>query len=337
MAVLAKVGKLLAIGRSGRVGLLAAGVAAALCSTGAQAQARNITYLLPAPASAIAFAPLMLAQKKGYFEHAGLKVRFVSVQGGADVGKQLAAGNGDLGGALGDTPIVLRPNGIKVKGVALLGGRTLHQLMVRSDRNIKNLSDLKGKTLTVIAYQDTSFYAAQAVLARAGLNKQDVAVQAAGPTGVWQQVAEGKADGLVGAPEWGMQIEQQGVKVDWRSTDTFFPGMAQAVMASDKMIAEQPDVVKKFVGAVIKSLDEIKANPAAAAKAYTEAVPSYKGQEAFVEKVLNYYVKTVYPNQAKTGAFDEKRVAQLQDYYASKDIIRAKSPVGDLFTNQFIQ
>ncbi|SDV48639.1 NitT/TauT family transport system substrate-binding protein [Chitinasiproducens palmae] len=336
MTFQAKLGSMWSLGRSA---LLMGGVAAALgtASTGAYAQNQAITYLLPAPASAVAFAPLMLAQKKGYFEQAGLTVRFVSVQGGADVGKQLAAGNGDLGGALGDTPIVLRPNGVKVKGVALLGGRTLHQLMIRSDRNVKNLTDLKGKTLTVIAYQDTSFYAAQAVLARAGLTRQDVAIQAAGPTGVWQQVAEGKADGLVGAPEWGIQIEQQGVKVDWKSTDTFFPGMAQAIMASDETIAKRPDMVKKFVGAVVRSLNEIKADPKAAAVAYTEAVPSYKGQEAFVEKVLTYYVKTVYPNQSKTGAFDPDRVSKLQDYYASKDIIRSKSPVNDLFTNQFVQ
>src|SRR5690625_4460554 len=49
-----------------------------------------ITYLLPAPANAIAFAPFMLAQHNDYYRDAGLEVNFVSVKGGADVGKQLA-------------------------------------------------------------------------------------------------------------------------------------------------------------------------------------------------------------------------------------------------------
>src|SRR5690606_16551296 len=151
-----------------RAGLMAGAVttALALSATVAHAQEKltEVTYLLPAPVNAIAFAPLMLAQHKNYYADAGLDVRFVSVRGGADVGKQLGAGNGHLGGALGDTSIILRQNDIPVKGVALLGGGTLHQLVTRADRNITQPADLKGKTLTVMSYQDTSFFAALAIL-----------------------------------------------------------------------------------------------------------------------------------------------------------------------------
>src|SRR5690606_36813695 len=112
--------------------ILAAAAALAMGGAHAQETPFEINYLLPAPANAIAFAPLILAQHKNYYADAGLQVRFVSVKGGADVGKQLGAGNGQLGGALGDTPSLLRHNGIPVKGVALLGGQVLHQLITRA-------------------------------------------------------------------------------------------------------------------------------------------------------------------------------------------------------------
>ena len=201
----------------------------------ASAQTTEMTYLLPAPAGVIAFAPLMLAQNKGYYEDEGLKVNFVTVKGGADVGKQLGAGNAELGGALGDTPIILRQNDIPVKGVALLGGGALHQMMMREDANINKPADLKDKNITVMSYQDTSFYATLAVLAQAD-------IQAAGPVGIWQLVASGKAQGMIGAPENGAMVEAEGIPMTWQSTGDYFPGMAQAVLASEDMIAKNPEV-----------------------------------------------------------------------------------------------
>lgn len=298
--------------------------------------ATDLTYLLPAPANAIAFAPLMLAQHKNYYQDEGLNVRFVSVKGGADVGKQLGAGNADLGGALGDTPIILRPNGIPIKGVALLGGGALHQLMTREDKGIRTPSDLKEKMLTVVAYQDTSFFATLAVLGQAGLTRTDLDIQAAGPMGVWQLVAAGKSDGMVAAPEMGAFAEEEGVKLIWRSTGEYFPGMAQAIMASEAKIKEDPETIRKFVRATLKALSDIRENPDEAAKTYVEAVPTYKGREALVKKVLGYYASHVYPGQSQLGEFDAQRVEALQNFYAENGIITQKSPVESLFTNEFV-
>ncbi|GAB3626253.1 nitrate ABC transporter substrate-binding protein [Pandoraea terrae] len=298
---------------------------------------QQITYLLPAPANLPAFAPLMLADKKGYYAQEGLQVRFLTVQGGADVGKQLASGNGDLGGGLGDTPIVLRPNGIPIKGVALLGGRTLHQLVTRNDANIKSPADLKGKTITVLAYQDTGFYATLGLLASAGLTRNDAHIQGAGPAGVWQQVAAGKAEVMVGTPEWGMNIENAGVKITMTSTDKYFPGMAQAILASDETVAKRPDMIRKFVHATLRAVGEIMKDPASATRDYVAAVPAYKGKEAEIEKVLTYYARNVYPGQARLGAFDPARVQKLQDFYFAEKVIREKTNPADLYTNQFVQ
>lgn len=279
----------------------------------------------------------MLADKKGYYAQEGLQVRFLTVQGGADVGKQLASRNGDLGGGLGDTPIVLRPNGIPVKGVALLGGHTLHQLVVRNDANIKSPSDLKGKTITVMAYQDTGFYATLGLLASAGLSRSDVHIQAAGPSGVWQQVATGKAQAMVGAPEWAQNISNTGTKITVTSTDKYFPGMAQAILASDDTIAKRPEMIRKFVHATLRAVGEIMQDPAKASREYVEAVPSYQGKEAEVEKVLAYYARNVYTGQSRLGVFDPERVKRLQDFYFKEKIIREKSDPATLFTNQFVQ
>ncbi|WP_174233119.1 ABC transporter substrate-binding protein [Neopusillimonas maritima] len=323
--------------RGAAVALLTTFATMGLGTSNASAGTTEMTYLLPAPAGVIAFAPLMLAQNKGYYEDEGLKVNFVTVKGGADVGKQLGAGNAELGGALGDTPIILRQNDIPVKGVALLGGGALHQMMMRKDANVNAPADLKDKSITVMSYQDTSFYATLAVLAQAGLTRADADIQAAGPVGIWQLVASGKAQGMIGAPENGAMVEAEGIPMTWQSTGDYFPGMAQAVLASEEMIAKNPALVQKFVNATLKAFKEVRDNPAQAAKEYVSFMPSYKGREAFVEKVLTYYANNVYADQETVGRFDPQRVSSLQDFYLDQEIIRNRIDLNNLFTNEFVQ
>ena len=141
----------------------------ALTATARSQQLEEVTYLLPAPAQQVAFAPWMLAQQRGYYAQEGLKVTFQPGRGGVDVAKQIGAGNAPIGGAFGDTPIIARANGVPVKAVALLGGRSMTQVVVMEDSGINGPKDLKGKTVTVMTYADSGFYALQAMLASVGL------------------------------------------------------------------------------------------------------------------------------------------------------------------------
>ena len=159
-----------------------------------QASAQEkVTYLFPAPPILPAFAPLQLAKGKGYFKEAGLDVDFQVARGGVEVAKMVGAGNAPIGGIVGDGPIMVRGNGVPVKIVALFGGKGFMQTVVREDSGIEKPADLKGKTLTVLSFQDTTFYALIGLLASVGLTQNDVNIQQAGPTGVWELVATGKS------------------------------------------------------------------------------------------------------------------------------------------------
>jgi ABC-type nitrate/sulfonate/bicarbonate transport system substrate-binding protein len=58
--------------------------------------------------------------------------------------------------------------------VALMGG-------------VKNLKDLKGKSISILGYQDSTYYVLLAALASVNLSKEDVSIQALGPSGVVQE------------------------------------------------------------------------------------------------------------------------------------------------------
>jgi len=299
--------------------------------------AESITYLFPAPPMLPAFGPIQLAKGKGYFSEAGLDVNFAVARGGVDVAKQVGAGNAPIGGIVADAPIMVRGNGVPIKMVAVFGGKGFMQLVVREDSGIEKPADLKGKTITVMSFQDTTFYALLGLLASAGLTQDDVNIQAVGPTGVWEFVAAGKSAGMAGVPDWIPPVQAAGVKVRVIPTDEFFPHMAQAIAVSDQTIKDRPEMVGKFVTAALHGMKDIIDDPDKAAAEFVSFVPEWKGKEGAVKAAFNYYAKLVYVGQAKLGEVNAERLSKLQDFYLAKGIIQKKTPVEELYTNQFIK
>jgi NitT/TauT family transport system substrate-binding protein len=299
--------------------------------------AEKVTYLFPAPPVLPAFGPIRLAQGKGYFKQAGLDVEFAVGRGGVDVAKQVGAGNAPLGGIVADGPIMVRGNGVPVKIVAVFGGKGFMQLVVREDSGIQKPADLKGKTITVMSYQDTTFYALLGLLASAGLTQNDVNVQSVGPQGVWQFVAEGKSVGMAGVPDWIPPIQAAGVKVRIIPTEDFFPHMAQGIAASDQIIKDKPEMIRKFVRAALRGMKDMMDDPDKAAGEFVEFVPEWKGKEGGVKFAFNMYAKSVYPGQKVLGEVDAARLGKLQDFYLAKGFIQKATPVNELYTNEFVK
>lgn len=320
--------------------ILSATTATAVLFGAAAAYANEaVTYLFPAPDFLPAFSPFHLAKGKGYFDEAGLDVTFRIGKGGADVATQVAVGNADLGGGIGDTPIIVRANGLEIKGVALLGGRGLTQLAWRADRGISGPEDFKGKTFGVLAYQDTTYYNLLGVLSSVGLSKDDVDIQAVGAGGVIQLSISGDLDGMSGVPEWIAAVEGAGVEMQQVPVDTYFPAMAQAIFASDETIEERPEVVSGFVNAVIHAIEDIKADPAQAAADYVSFVPQHAGKEDEIETIMRAYAEKVYVEASDhpLGTFSADQMAEVQDFYVDAGIVRGRTPVEDLYTNEFIE
>jgi len=322
-----------------RAFLRAIAAAAIVLSATATFAQEKVTYLFPAPDFLPAFAPFQLAKGKGYFADAGLDVTFQVGKGGADVATQVALGNADLGGGIGDTPIIVRANGLEIRGVALLGGRGLTQLAWRKDSGITGPADLKGKSVGVLAFQDTTYYNLLGLLASADLTKDDVDIQAVGPGGIIQLTIAGNLQAFSGVPEWIAAVQAAGIDMEQMPVDSVFPAMAQAIIASDKTIAEKPEMVEGFVKAVLRAIDDINADPEQAAKDYVGFVPQHEGKEKMVEGVMRAYSSLIYPEAEgqPLGAFDPERIKKVQDFYMEAGIVQNAVPVEDLYTNEFVK
>lgn len=299
--------------------------------------ATDVTYLLPAPPTSPAFAPWILAKEKGYFEEQGLNVTFISGKGGVDVAKQVGSGNAKVGGAIGETPIIVRANGIPVKAVAVLGGKGVTQIAASEESGITSVADLKGKTVSVMSYSDTTYYALLASLRKAGLGRDDLNIQAAGPAGVWQLFSTGEVDAMAGVPDWVVGAEDTGLAVHLMEENQLAVSLAQAIIASEDAIENDPELVQGIVTGTLKGMHDIVSDPAAAAAAFAKAVPSYSGKEALLEKTFKLYAERVYSDQPKLGVIDQERLNVANDFYNAEGIVSRPTPVDELYTNEFAE
>ena len=239
-------------------------------------------------------------------------------------------------GAIGDTPIIARAQGIPVKAVAVLGSGSLMQLVTHKDERIESPRELKGKTVTVLAYTDTTYYALLGMLSKVGLTKNDVNIQAAGPAGVWQLFAGGKAQAMAGTADWIAEVEATGTKVDVHPSGEYFPSMAQAILASDEAIRSRPETVQKVVRATLKGLKYMLDDPKGSVAAFVQAVPAYAGKEAMLERAFALARQHVYGGQKVLGQVDAARLDAVQKFYVDEAIVPKATPLAELYTNQFI-
>jgi NitT/TauT family transport system substrate-binding protein len=315
--------------------LLAGGIA--LSASAVQGQ-ESLTYLFPAPDFLPAFAPFQLALHKGYYEEEGLDVEFRVGQGGADVATQIAVGNVDMGGGMGDTAMIVRPNGLEVRGVALLGGKGLTHIAWRNDSGIESVADLEGESIAVISFQDTAYYNLLAVLASEGIGRPDADIQALGSGGLIQAMIADGVQAMSGVPEWIVSIQDAGVDLTVMPVSDLFPAQPQAIIASDQFIAEHPDQAAGFVRATLRAIEDIVADPAVAAQEYVGFVDQHAENVEQIERVMRFYVESVYAEMdgLPRGAFNEEQLLEIQDFYMANDIITEAVPIEDVYTNQFV-
>jgi NitT/TauT family transport system substrate-binding protein len=321
----------------GRTGLAVAAAVTAMVWASAASAAEKITYLLPAPPSLPAFAPWVLAKHLGYYTEAGYDVEFVVARGGVDVAKQVGVGNAPIGGAIGDTPVIVRGNGVPVKSVGLMGGGALTVVVGRKDRGINKLEDLKGKKISVLSFQDTTYYALLGALASKGITKNDVNAEAVGPANVAKFVIAGTVDACACTPDWEIDVKEAVKDTVSLPTTDYFQSMAQAILTSDKMIAERPDMVRAIVKATLRGMKYVMDDPAKAAVTYVAASPSFKGKEQLMVKILKNYTERTYKGQKELGAMDPQRLAKLQTFYKQQGFIEKELPLDDLYSNAFIK
>jgi len=198
------------------------------------------------------YAPLYAGVEKGVFEKNGIEVEFIYAAA-ADILTNIAAGNVDFGFPNGDAVVAASANGLPVKVVHTTYQRGIGALLAKESSGIKTYADLKGKKVAVTSLASPNYLQLQVGLQQAGLTLDDVSVEVVATGAIVQSLQAGQVDAIVFSELRKYNLEAAGEKVTMILSNDFLPSFGNVVVTSDKKLAENADLVKRFTTAVSES------------------------------------------------------------------------------------
>ncbi len=282
----------------------------------------------------IQYTPFYVAVEKGYFADAGIEIEFdysFETKGVELVG----AGELPFAVVSGEQVLLARAQGLPVTYVAAWYQQYPVSVVAKSEAKVLVPQDLKGKKIGLPGLFGASYIGLRALLAAGKLTEADVTLDAIGFNQV-ELMAAGQQDIVVGyAANEPLQLRAQGIAVTEIRVADYAQLAANGLLASEKVIAENPDLVRAFVGAFLKGLKDTIANPDEAFKISESYIPNFTDLDADVQK----QVLEVSIEQWKTerlGYSDPQAWENMQNVLLDMGLVAEKQDLKKAFTNEFI-
>lgn len=260
-------------------------------------------------------AQVLVAYEAGYFKEQGLDANLVEFSSGTDLIKAIVGGQLDYG-VLGFTNAfswASRGADLKVIGGAQHG---YHSLLVRTDKGINTVADLKGHTLASQKEGSTADVVLKSVVLKdAGLTDKDVNIMGVKPAIAVQSLVAGNVDAaFLFEPYDRIAQLVAPVKQIYEIGDVWpFPCMV--VISSGKAVAEKKDILWASLEAQKKAIDLLSNDSAAAAKLiahYFVAEPTLKTLnrgELSREEIIKEAIET----QTFSAVLTDKEVQRMHE------------------------
>jgi NitT/TauT family transport system substrate-binding protein len=217
------------------------------------AAAERVIIAYPSPSAT--FLPLVVAQKRGFFAQEDLQVDLVKILSGPAV-SALMAGSIDYTTSLGGT-ILAAMRGAPVQALACFSSRPMEFLM--GAKNIKSITDLKGKQVAVNAIGQPQHYITVEILKAVGLNpNQDVTFRAMGDeTNRFQGLIVGEIQAATLGPQGAIEGKKSGLNLLVNAADVIELPLA-GIGATKKKISDNPDQIRRLLHASLKGIRYIR-------------------------------------------------------------------------------
>jgi NitT/TauT family transport system substrate-binding protein len=195
--------------------------------------------------------------------------------------------------------------------------------------------DLKGKKIGLPGLFGATYVGLRALLFQAHMSESDVTLDSIGFNQV-DLVSAGQQDIVVGyAENEPIQLRARGIPVTEIRVADYVELASNGILASEKVIKENPELVRAFVGAFLKGLSDTIANPDEAFKTSESYIPNFADLDADVQKqVLETSIeqwKTDRLGYSDPGAWEN-----MQNVLLDMGLITEKQDLNKAFTNEFI-
>ena len=279
-----------------------------------------------------------VALDKGYYKDEGLDVSILRGQGSADAIKKVAAGAAQIGFADAGSLILARGNdGVPVKLVSIVYASPPQALYALADSGITGPKDLEGKTVADTASSSIRLLF-PAYAKAAGIDPDKVEWVAAESGSLPSLLSNGRVDAIgqfiVGEPLLAATAAPKKLaRLAYKDAGLDYYG--NGIIATEETIETNPEMVKAFVRATIKGMEDAFADPEEAAeilaKYQKQIAPEVgKGETEAVAELAQV------PGQ-KLGEIDPARVASTVEVISENFQLNNPVDPKDVYAPGFVE
>lgn len=268
-------------------------------------------------------APLFVAYERGYFRDRGLEVEFIAPSNPNDPPKLVAAGKADLAVSYQHQHQMQVDQGLPLVRVATLVATPLNSLVVLADGDIRDIGDLKGKT---IGYSVGGFETVllKVMLEKASLTLDDVKLINVNFS-LSPSLFTGSADGVIGAFR---NFELNQMDIENRPGRAFYveeygiPAYDELILVANRDSLDDPRL-GKFVDGLEAGVQYLVNHPDDSWQLFIA------GERKDLDDELNRRAwRDTLPRFAlRPGALDRTRYQRFAEFLKDQDIITEIAPL----------
>jgi len=282
--------------------------------------------------------PFYLGKERGYYEEEGINLT-INEGRGSGRSVQVVAAKGDTFGMSDAGSLMLGvAKGTPIKAVMSLLNTSGFGIISLAEAGIETAKDLEDKRLAV-SPGDALTQLFPAVVKANGLDGDRIELVFMDPPAKPVAVMEGRADALLGGiDDQYFLIQAQGHEpAALRFADLGVNTVGMTIHTHQDVIQENPDLVRRFVKATVRSWEAAKEDPDAAVDAALEAKPDLNRESTLKQLEVDLGLLSSENTEGKGIGYgadeDWERTKQLLVEYRELETGR---PGASFYTNEFL-
>jgi NitT/TauT family transport system substrate-binding protein len=284
---------------------------------------------------------IFAAEAQGYYREAGLDLDIQRGYGSGDTVKRTATGAADIGMADMASVIVGRGNGLATKQVATLLDRSADAIFYIKGAGISTPKDLPGRSLGA-TIGETTLNLLPVFAANAGFDHKKVEIVNLAPPAKFPTFVSKKVDAIVAfrTEEPGILAAagKAGVQVDrFLFSDFGVDYYSIGFIVSDETLAKRPEMVKRFLAAVLRGYAFAFKNPQAAADMFIKRFPESNRDLSFAQwQVSGEHVLTDRTRANGLGYIDRAKMQHTLDLITKYQDVKQAVGLDDIYSSSVL-
>ena len=281
----------------------------------------------------IQFAPLYIAMEKGYFSDAGIEVEF-DYAFETDAVALVGANEIQFAVVSGEQVLLARAQGLPVVYVAAWYQQYPVSVVAKTEQGVISPADLRGMTIGLPGLYGANYIGLRALLFSAGLEESDVTLDSIGYTQVEALTTDRDPVVSVYTANEPVQLRSRGYEISELRVADYVQLASNGLITNEKTIAENPDLVRRMVKALLSGISDAIANPPDAQRISVPFVEGLAADDPVQRQVLATSIELWRSD--RLGFTNSLAWENMQSVLLDMELLTQPLDLSAAFTNEFL-